>query len=103
MQFICSCTGSLSQAQLKCWEARQVLDVDGTEQAFEALKEASCSLEKVQGKSSASFRLSKGLLLYSEGETYWRKRDYKKALETLRLSLQLIEQLLNAHTDLVRC
>ena len=97
------CTGSLSRAQLKCWEARQVLDVDGTEQAFKVLKEASCSLEKVQDKSSAFFRLSKGLLLYSEGETHWRKRDYKKALETLELSLQFTEQLLNAHTDLVRC
>ena len=80
-----------------------MLDVDGTEQAFEVLKEASSSLEKVQDKSSTSFRLSKGLLLYSEGETYWRKRDYKKALETLKLSLQFTEQLLKAHNNLVRC
>ena len=41
--------------------------------------------------------------MYSEGETYWRKRDYKKALETLELSLQFTEQLLKAHTNLVRC
>ena len=80
-----------------------MLDVRGTEQAFEVLKEACCSLEKVQDKSSESFRLSKGLLLYSEGETYYRKKDYMKALKTLELSLEFTEELLNAHTDLVRC
>ena len=101
--YFCSRKGSLCRAQLKCWEARQVLDVDGTEKAFEVLKEASCSLGIVQDKSSESYRLSKGLFLYSEGETYWRKGDYRKALETLELSLQLTEKLLNVHTDLARC
>ena len=41
--------------------------------------------------------------MYSEGETYWRKRDYKKALETLELSLQFTEDLLKGHTDIARC
>ena len=94
---------SLCRAQLKCWEARQVLDADGTEKAFEVLKEAYCSLEKVQDKSSDSYILSKGLYLCSEGETYWRKGDYRKALETLELSLQFTEELLKVHTDLARC
>ena len=67
------------------------------------LKEASRSLDIVQDKSSESFRLSKGLFLYSEGETYYGKRDYMKALKTLELSLEFTEQLLHAHTDLVRC
>ena len=101
--YFCSCTGSLCRAQLKCWEARQVLDADGTEKAFEVIKEASCSLDNVQDKSSESYKLSKGLLLYSEGETYWRKGDYRKALETLELSLQFTEELLKVHTDLARC
>ena len=80
-----------------------MLDVDGTEKAFEVLKEASCSLDKVRDKSSASFRLSKGLLLYSKGEIYWRKRGYRKALESLKSSLQFTEELLKVHTDLARC
>ena len=67
------------------------------------LREASCSLEKVQDKSSDSYILSKGLHLCSEGETYWRKGDYRKALETLELSLQFTEELLKVHTDLARC
>ena len=67
------------------------------------LQEASCSLEKVQDKSSESFRLSKGLLLYFEGEIYCGKRAYRKALESLESSLQFSEELLKAHTDLARC
>ena len=47
--------------------------------------------------------LSKGLHLYFEGEIYWRKGDYKKALVTLHLSLQFTEGLLKVHTDLARC
>ena len=80
-----------------------MLDVDGTEKAFEVLKGASCSLDKVRDKSSASFKLSKGLLLYSKGEIYWRKRGYRKALESLESSLQFTEELLKVHTDLARC
>ncbi|KAJ7350162.1 hypothetical protein OS493_038111 [Desmophyllum pertusum] len=96
-------SGSLGRAQLKCWEARQILNVEGTVKAFEVLKEASCSLEKVQNKSSESYRLSKGLYLYSEGEAYCKNRDYKKSLESLELSLKFTEELLNAHTELARC
>ena len=80
-----------------------MLDVDGTEKAFDVLKEASCSLEKAQDKSSESFRLSKGLLLFSEGEIYCRKRAYRKALESLESSLQLSEELLKVHSDVARC
>ena len=96
------CTGSLCRAQLKCWEARQVLDVDGTEKAFEVLKDASFSLDNVQDKLSESYRLSKGLLLYTEGEIYYMKRNYKKALASLLSSLQCTEELRQVHTDLAR-
>ncbi|KAJ7370313.1 hypothetical protein OS493_033108 [Desmophyllum pertusum] len=96
-------SGSLCRAQLKCWEARQILDVEGTEKAFEVLMEASCSLEKVQDKCSESYRLSKGLLLYSEGEAYCKNRDYKKSLKSLESSLKCTEELLSDHTDLARC
>ncbi|XP_078384126.1 uncharacterized protein LOC144666595 [Oculina patagonica] len=96
-------TGSLCRVQLKSWEARQVLDVEGTEKAFEVLKKASCSLEKVQDESSESYKLSKGLFLHHEGETYYRNQDYIKSLESLEASLKLTEELLKAHTDLARC
>ena len=74
----CSLVGSLCRAQLKCWEARQVLDVDGTEKAFEVLKEASCSLEKVQDKSSDSYMLSKGLHLHFKGKSTGGKETTRK-------------------------
>ncbi|KAJ7370322.1 hypothetical protein OS493_033119 [Desmophyllum pertusum] len=96
-------SGSLCRAQLKCREARQILDFEGTEKAFEVLKEASCSLEKVQDKSSESYRLNKGLFLYSEGEAYCKNRDYKKSLESLESSLKFTEELLNVHNNLAMC
>ena len=67
------------------------------------LKEASSSLKKIQDKSSESYMLSEGLFLYSEGEIYWKKGDYKKALESLESSLQFTEETLKGHTDLARC
>lgn len=60
-------------------------------------------MEKVQDKSSESYRLSKGLHLYSEGETYYRNRDYKTSLESLESSRTITEKLLKDHTDLARC
>ena len=80
-----------------------MLDAGGTVKAFEVLNEASDSLEKVQDKSSESYRLSKGLYLYSEGETYCRNRDYKKSLISLKSSLKFTEELLKDHTVLARC
>ena len=41
--------------------------------------------------------------MYSVGDTYWCKRDYRKALENLESSLQLTEELLKGHTELARC
>ena len=67
------------------------------------MKEASRSLENVQDKSSESYKLSKGLYLHHEGDTYFRNRDYKRALESLESSLKFTEKLLKAHTDLARC
>ncbi|KAL9961847.1 hypothetical protein ACROYT_G030874 [Oculina patagonica] len=96
-------SGSLCRAQLKCWEARQVSDVEGPEKAFEVLKEASLSLENVQDKTSNSYKLSKGLYLYHEGEIYHRNRDYKRSLESLESSLKFSEELLKVHTDVARC
>ena len=88
---------------MKCWEARQVLDIHGTEKAFEILKEALGSMEKVENQSTDTFKLTKALYLHTEGEILWRNIDYKKALESLQLSLTFSEELLKEHTDLARC
>ena len=79
------------------------MDAEGTEKAFEVLREASRSLEKVQDKSSESYKLSKGLYLHCEGEIYYRNLDYNRSLESLKSSLKFTEELLKAHTDLARC
>ncbi|PFX16329.1 hypothetical protein AWC38_SpisGene19409 [Stylophora pistillata] len=96
-------TGSLTREQLKCWEAKQVLDVHGTEKALEVLATAFCSLEEVRDKSSNFFKLTKGLYLYSEGEILWRNGAFQKALKSLESSLEFSESLLKEHTTLARC
>lgn len=88
---------------MKSWEARQVADVVGTDKAFKVLKEALFSMERVEDKSSDSFKLTKGLYLHTEGKILYRNRDYKKVLVSLELSLTLSEPLLKEHTDLARC
>ena len=67
------------------------------------MKEASRSLEKVEDKSSESYKLSKGLYLHHEGEIYYRNLDYNRSLQSLESSLKFVEELLKAHTDLARC
>lgn len=67
------------------------------------MNEALCLLEKIQDKSSKSYRLTKGFYLYSEGETYYRNRDYKRSLERLELSRKFSEELLEDQPDLARC
>ena len=95
--------GSLGRTQFKCWEARQVLDIHGTEKAYEVLREALHSMEKVEDHSTESFKLTKAFYSYTEGEILWRNRDYKKALASLQLSLTFSEELLKEHADLARC
>ena len=81
----------------------QVADIHGTEKGFEVLKEALGSMEKVEDQSTDTFKLTKALYLHTEGEILWRNIDYKKALESLQLSLTFSEELLQEHTDLARC
>ena len=95
--------GSLSRVQFKSWEARQVADIYGTEKASEVLRSALYSLQKVEDKSSASFKLTKGLYLHVKGEILWRNRENEKALASLKLALTFSEPLLKEHTDIARC
>ena len=85
------------------WEARQVADISGTEKASEVLRSALYSLQKVEDKSSASFKLTKGLFLHVKGEILWRNRENEKALASLKLALTFSEPLLKEHTDIARC
>ena len=103
MAWFCFHIGSLFRAQLRCWESRQVLDVDGTRKAFEVLQQASSSLELVQDKSTESFMLTQGIYFYFEGEIHYQNRVYKKALDCLKSSLVLLEELLKVDTTLARC
>ena len=80
-----------------------MLDVDGADRAFEVLKKASFSLQRVEDKNSKSYSLGQGLYLYAEGEIYYRMRDYKKSLKSLESSLSHTADHLQFHSHLARC
>ena len=67
------------------------------------LQQASSSLRQVQDQATESFKLTQGLLFYFEGEIHCQNRDYNKALECLKTSLNLTEELLKVDTNLARC
>ena len=48
--------GSLAPTQFKCWEAKQVFDVYGTEKALKVFMIAFHSLEEVKYKSNDFFK-----------------------------------------------
>ena len=79
-----------------------VQDLDGHKEASDVLKEARLSLEKVQDKTATSFKLTKGLYFYTEGEIYCKTKDFKKALQSLDVCLNYIEELPEAHIQLAR-
>ena len=80
-----------------------MLNVGGTHKAFEVLHQAAYSLKQVQDQTTKSFKVTQGLFLYVEGEIYYGRHDYKKALESLWSSLALTENLLKLDTNLARC
>ena len=61
------------------------------------------SLQQVDDKSTESFKLTQGLYLYFEGETYFQYRDYHKAIERLESSLDIMESELKFDTIVARC
>ena len=61
------------------------------------------SLNQVQDQSTESFKLTKGLFRYIEGEVYCQNRDYKRAIESLQSSLDLMEESLKLDTIVARC
>ena len=95
--------GSLFRAQLLCWEARLVLEAQGAQKAYDVLRKASLSLEQVDDQSTESFKLTRGLFLYFEGEVYYQDNNYQKAIECLKSSLDLMEGPLKLDTVLTWC
>ena len=94
--------GSLFRALLLCWEARLVSETQGTHKAFDVLQMASLSLEQVDDQSTESFKLTRGLFLYFEGEIQYQGNNYQKAIECLRSSLDLMEGPLKLDSILIR-
>ena len=95
--------GSLFRAHLKCWESLYVRDKDGPSEAFKVLEQADNSLRKVQDTTAENFTQTQGLYKYFEGEIYYKKSDFKKALDCLQLSLDLTEKLPQVDDILSRC
>lgn len=54
-------------------------------------------------KDSRSYRLAQSTYLYVEGEIYYRKGSLQRALTSLYLSREIMEDLLQNHTITTRC
>ena len=67
------------------------------------LQKASLSLKQVLDQSTEYFKLTKGHFLYTQGVLYCQNRDYKKAAEFLKSSLDHLEGPLKLDTNLARC
>ena len=54
-------------------------------------------------KDSRSYRLAQSTYLFVEGEIYYRKGSLQRALTSLYLSVEIMEELLQNHTVTTRC
>jgi len=83
----------------------QVLGLQGWKWAMEVLKMAENSLQMAYKnlKDSRSYRLAQSTYLYVEGEIYYRKGSLPRALTSLYLSIEIMEDLLQNHTTTTRC
>ena len=91
--------------ELQCWEALQVLELEGWHKAAEVLQKSRELLQRVQrdSKKTKVFKHAKSSCLYVEGEVLNRAGDWPKALKSLRRSLEIMEDQLNNHTSTCRC
>ena len=91
---------------MRCWEALQVLNLEGWRRAVNVVREARELLKRVQSgsKKTALFKHAKSSCLFVEGEVFNRAGNWPKALKRLRRSLELMmEDQLKNHTSICRC
>ena len=90
---------------MRCYEALQVLELQGWKSATEVLNLADDSLQTISKelKNSNPCRRVHSIYLYVEGEIYYKKGSIPKALESLHISLKIKEDLLGSHTSTTRC
>ena len=93
------------RAEMCCWEALQVLKLEGWRKAAEVVQEARELLERVQrdSKKTEVFKLAKSFCLFVEGEVFCRAGNSPKALKLLSSSLEIMEYQLKNHTSTCRC
>ena len=91
--------------ELQCWEALQVLELEGWRKAAEVLQESRELLQRVQRESKQTelYKRVKSYCLFVEGEVFNRAGNWPKALKSLRRSLEIMEDQLNNHTSTCRC
>ncbi len=56
-----------------------------------------------QLKDSKPYKLARSIYLYAEGEIYYRKGSIPRALKSLYLSLEIMEDLVKNHTSTTKC
>ena len=90
---------------MRCWEALQVLNLEGWHKAAKVVQEARELLERVQRESKKTefFKLAKSSCLFVEGEVFNRAGNWTKALKRLSNSLEIMGDQLKNHTSTCRC
>ena len=98
-------SGSMFRAEMRCWEALQVLNLEGWRKAVNVVQEARELLKRVQSSSKKTtlFKLAKSSCLFVEGEVFCRAGNWPKALKLLSSSLEIMEEQLKNHTSTCRC
>ena len=93
------------RAEMCCWEALQVLKLEGWRKAAEVVQEARELLKRVQRESKKTevFKLAKSFCLFVEGEVFCQAGNSPKALKLLSSSLEIMEYQLKNHTSTCRC
>ena len=89
---------------MQCWEALQVLTLEGWRRAAEVVQESRELLKRVQRESKQTelYKLAKSSCLFVEGEVFNRAGNWTKAFKSLRRSLEIMEDQLNNHTSTCR-
>ena len=93
------------RAEMRCWEALQVLNLEGWRKAVNVVQEARELLKRVQSgsKKTTLFKLAKSSCLFVEGEVFCRAGNWTKALKLLSCSLEIMQDQLKNHTSTCRC